>query len=145
MVRVQRVFSVDRPMETVVDYLKDFSHAEEWDPGTISCHRLDSGPVKVGSGWHNVSKFNGRQTQLEYRLIQMENDHLVFQGRNKTATSTDDMVFTSLRDGTSIAYLADIRFHGVVRLLDPFFKRPFEKLADETVASMTDALLRLSR
>ena len=53
--QVKRVFTVEALQSVVVDYLADFGNAEEWDPGTVSCTRLDSGPVQVGARWRNVS------------------------------------------------------------------------------------------
>ena len=47
------------PPARVVDYLKDFSNAEEWDPGTQTCSRSDSGPLTEGASWHNVSNIFG--------------------------------------------------------------------------------------
>ena len=37
------------PTRPVIDYLKDFGNAEEWDPGTQSCTRSDSGPIREGA------------------------------------------------------------------------------------------------
>ncbi len=70
MVHVQRTFTVDPPVDLVVDYLKDFAHAEAWDPGTERCERDGSiaDPVVVGTKWHNVSRVRGKQTKLSYRL-----------------------------------------------------------------------------
>ncbi len=53
MVHVQRTFSVTPDPATVVDYLADFSRAEQWDPGTKTCTTTSTGPVGVGSTWHN--------------------------------------------------------------------------------------------
>ena len=36
MTTVNRIFDVRPQPSVVIDYLKDFSHAEEWDPGTSS-------------------------------------------------------------------------------------------------------------
>ena len=71
-VRITRIFTVLRPASVVIDYLKDFGHAVHWDPGTQSCRRVDSGPVRVGSVWHNVSLFIGRRVELTYRLTVLE-------------------------------------------------------------------------
>lgn len=140
MVQVQRSFPVAVSMGRVVEYLKDFTHAEAWDPGTKSCARHDGGPIVVGSSWHNVSEFRGRETELEYELVRLTADHLTFVGKNKTATSTDDMAFAADGDRTSITYQATIEFHGLAKLAGPFLRREFEKLGDEVVTTMTRVL-----
>jgi len=87
VIRVTRTFIVDKPVDVVVGYLADFSNAVDWDPGTQSCERRDSGPVHVGSTWRNVSKFLGRETVLDYRLEALQSGHITLIGSNKTATS----------------------------------------------------------
>ena len=101
MVRVTRTFTVTQPAGAVLGYLKDFGNAVDWDPGTQSCHRLDSGPIVVGSAWHNVSRFLGRRAELTYRLSVTEPGHLVFTGTNNGATSTDDLRVTDVGPGRS--------------------------------------------
>lgn len=135
--RVQRTMTVDRPMDVVVGYLSDFSHTEQWDPGTVSCTRTDSGPVRAGATWHNVSEFMGRRTELDYRLETLEIARLRFVGRNKTAVSTDDMTFEADGPRTRITYVADIQFKGVVvRAVAPFLKPAFNRLADEVAEKL---------
>jgi len=143
MVKVERVFIVPRPVEAVSEYLRDFTHTEAWDPGTVSCARLDSGPVRVGSEWHNVSEFRGRKTELAYRLTRLETGRLVFVGENKTATSTDDLTLTPVPEGTRITYQATIVFNGLAKLATPILKREFEKLGDKVVVTMTRTLTAL--
>ncbi|MEU3622369.1 polyketide cyclase [Amycolatopsis coloradensis] len=140
MVNVHRTITVRTPGQTVVDYLQDFAHAEEWDPGTVSCTRADTGPVVVGSRWHNVSEFRGKKTELTYRLERLEPGRIVFVGSNKTATSTDDLTVTEEDGTTSISYHATITFHGLAKLADPFLKREFEKMGDALVPTMRKAL-----
>ena len=91
MVDVSRTLTVRAPLASVVEYLKDFAHAESWDPGTVSCVQTTPGPVGVGTEWRNVSEFRGKETTLTYRLEKLEPQRLVFVGENKTATSTDDL------------------------------------------------------
>ncbi len=144
MVHVTRTFTVARPVETVVAYLADFTHAEQWDPGTQSCTRLDSGPVQPGSKWKNVSKVLGRETELDYRLERLEAGHITFIGENKTATSTDDITVTAAEAGTSeVTYSATIDFHGAAKLAGPIMKIEFERLGTETVKGITEAVAKL--
>ena len=140
MVSVNRTFTVSTPIEKVVGYLSDFANAEAWDPGTVSCNRVDAGPVKVGSSWVNVSKFRGRETTLNYRLVTLESRKLVFEGVNKTVTSTDDLTFTPLPNGTSVSYTANLDFHGIIGLFGWALKGQFNKLADEVERKMPAVL-----
>ncbi len=138
MVSVKRTVNVSKSLDEVVEYLADFAHAEAWDPGTRSCLPVGTGPVGVGSTWHNVSVFRGKETELTYRLLRREPDRLVFEGTNKTATSTDDMTFAPLpAGGTAITYQANIEFHGLIKLVGWAAQGEFNKLGDLTAAQMT--------
>lgn len=140
MIAVSRTFTVRQPVERVVAYLKDFTRAQDWDPGTVSCVRVDEGPVRAGSRWVNTSKFMGRTAVLNYRLDTLEPRHLVFRGTNEAATSCDDLSFSEVPDGTAVTYRAEIGFNGVVRIAGPLLRRPFERLADRVVTRMTNVL-----
>ncbi len=140
MVDVTRTFEVDRTPEAVIDYLKDFSRAEEWDPGTVSCTRVDDGPVVVGARWHNVSQFLGRETELEYELTELSGEGVVFRGRNATATSTDEIRVEPSGDGARITYHARIEFSGVARFAGPLLQLVFERIGDKTETQMTSAI-----
>jgi carbon monoxide dehydrogenase subunit G len=140
MVSVERVMTVQKPLDTVVEYLKDFARTESWDPGTMFCTRQDTGPIREGSAWRNRSQFRGRETELDYELVRLEPAHLTFVGRNKTATSTDDLTFEPSGDQTVITYRADVSFHGVAKLAGPFLRGEFERLGDEVADRMPKVL-----
>ena len=143
VVAVSRTVTVPASMEQVQEYLKDFSNAEQWDPGTLQCVRCDEGPVRVGSEWINTSSFMGRTAVLRYRLVVLERNQLVFRGANDKAKSEDDMVFEPVSLGTRITYNARITFGGVVKLAAPLLRRPFERLADNVAERMTEVLSEL--
>lgn len=141
MVSVTRTFSVDQPVDRVLDYLMDFANAEEWDPGTVSCERIGpDDPVTEGTRWRNVSRFMGRTTELTYRLERLEPRRLVFISENDKAHSTDDLTFRPEGTGTEITYSAEIRLTGRIRLVDPLLKLPMERIATSTVKTMSQAI-----
>lgn len=140
MTTVTRTFTVDAPPPTVIGYLKDFAHAEEWDPGTTSCTREDSGPIQVGARWHNVSKIAGISTELTYTLDTLTDDTIVLVGRNDTATSTDTITVQPAAGGSSITYRADVEMKGAAKLATPAVKLVFEKLGNETEQKLTAVL-----
>lgn len=140
MVTVERTVSVRRPMKDVLAYLEDFARAEEWDPGTQRCTRIDDGPLGEGAQWHNVSRFRGRETELTYCLVRRQERRLTFEGNNKTAQSVDDMFFEEVSEGTLVTYRATIRFKGLAVLAGPFLRREFERLGDEVAVLMPQAV-----
>jgi carbon monoxide dehydrogenase subunit G len=146
MTTVSRTFDVRPEPAVVVDYLKDFSHAEEWDPGTVSCERIDPGPVQVGSTWHNVSKIAGVSTELLYTLQQLTDDTIVLVGANDTARSVDTITVVPNPDGTGsrVTYEAVIELKGAAKVADPIMKIVFEKIGNDTEDDMTTVLNRLA-
>lgn len=141
MVHVERTFDVKLPPEVVVPYLADFTNAEEWDPGTVSCSRVGDGPVAVGAHWRNVSTFQGREVELDYELLELTDTKVKLQGTNSSATSTDDItVVPSASGGSRITYSATVEFSGMVKLFAPFLQPGFDKLADKTEQQLIAAL-----
>ena len=62
---IVRTLVLPRPADEVFAYLQDFTNTEEWDPGTVRTTR-ESGDGGVGTRYHNVPKFLGRETELTY-------------------------------------------------------------------------------
>ena len=143
MTTISRTFTVNPAPSVVLDYLKDFSHAEEWDPGTEKCERLDSGPVVVGSRWHNTSKIAGVSTELEYELTELTESTVVFAGSNDSASTTDTITVLPSGSGSEITYVADIEMSGAAKLATPVVKLVFEKIGSDTEDDMITVLNRL--
>lgn len=140
MPTVTRTFEVETAPAAVIDYLKDFANAEEWDPGTESCRPLGEGPVQIGSRWHNKSTVAGVSTELVYELTELTDERVVFVGTNDTATSTDTITVTPAGTGSQITYQAEIVFNGVAKVADPLAKVVFEKVGKDTEENLQKIL-----
>ncbi|MGI5499152.1 SRPBCC family protein [Lentzea sp. CA-135723] len=145
MTTVSRTFTVTAAPAVVVPYLADFGNAVQWDPGTETCTRNDSGPVQVGANWRNTSKIAGITTELTYTLEQLSDDRVVLVGRNDTATSTETIDVVPDGTGSSVTYTNDLEFHGAAKLAAPAAKLVFEKLGNDTEEQMTEVLNGLAR
>jgi carbon monoxide dehydrogenase subunit G len=143
MPTVSRSFTVTLDPQAVISYLADFSHTEQWDPGTVTCTRNDAGPVAVGSSWQNVSKLAGLKTELTYTLERLTGDTLVFVGKNKGATSTDTITVLPDGAGSKLTYRAVLEMHGASALLTPAMKVIFERLATGTERQLSSVLNNL--
>jgi carbon monoxide dehydrogenase subunit G len=140
---VERTFSVPQRIEVVFDYLADFTNTNEWDPGTVETRRT-SGDGGVGSTYVNTSQFMGRTVDLTYETItHARPDRVVFRGRNKQSTATDNLSFTRGADETStvVHYRAEFEFAFPINLVAPIVVKPrLNSLADETVEQLKQAL-----
>ncbi len=138
---VERTFSVPRSVDEAFTYLADFTHAAEWDPGTVACTRT-GGDGGVGTTYANTSEFMGRRVELTYETITHQPpSRLQLRGRNGRTVATDTMSFAAAGASTSITYRADFEFPFPVSVLAPLVvRRKLEKLADDTVAQITRSL-----
>jgi carbon monoxide dehydrogenase subunit G len=143
MPTVARSFSVAAPPPRVVDYLKDFGNAEEWDPGTQKCTRRGDGQIGEGTSWHNVSKIFGVTAELTYTLEKLTESTLVFVGKNKSSTSTDTITVDPDDSGSRLTYRADLEMKGTAKILNPVMKLVFEKLASDTEKQLSMVLNQL--
>lgn len=144
MPTVSRTFTVNPPPERVVEYLKDFEHATQWDPGTTSCERIDSGPVAEGAFWHNVSRVLGVRTELTYKLEELTDHQVVFVGENQSSRTVDTITVAAQGSGSVITYVADLEMLGTAKLLSPVLKVVFEKRAGDTEKQMSSVLNNLA-
>jgi carbon monoxide dehydrogenase subunit G len=143
MPTVSRTFSVSPPPHQVIGYLKDFANAVEWDPGTQICTRIDSGAIRQGASWRNVSRIFGVTTELTYTLDSLSDSTIVFVGKNKSATSVERIYIDAANTGSVITYRNELEMHGWLSLFSPVMKLAFEKLANDTEKQLTSVLNRL--
>lgn len=138
---IVRTVSTDRPLDEVFAYLADFTTTEEWDPGTVSTTRT-SGDGSVGTSYHNVSRFLGRETELDYVVTEHDPPgRLVLRGENRTVVAHDTMTLAAAPDGgTVVTYRARLDVKGWARLGAPVLAFAFRRLGDEAASSMRSAL-----
>ena len=67
-----------RPLEAVFDYLSDFTHTNEWDPGTVSTIRT-FGDGGLGTTYDNTSEFMGRKVGERIHVCETDANALVAQ------------------------------------------------------------------
>ena len=140
MVSVERSFTTLTPPDAVFAFLADFSHAEEWDPGTVECHRL-TGDGGLGTRYRNVSKFLGRTTTVEYVTEELDPPrYLHFRGHNEQFTGHDRLRLDPAGAGTQVVYEAELGFSGAARLATPVVAAYLPFLANKTVRQLRERL-----
>ncbi|WP_374971418.1 SRPBCC family protein [Terrabacter sp. BE26] len=148
---IERTVTVDQPLDRVFAYLSDFTSTTDWDPGTVRTERV-SGEGGVGTRYHNVSKFLGRETELDYVVIEHEPDRrLVLRGENATVVAHDTMTLvpaaprsgTTAGEGTTVTYRAEFEFKGLARYVAPLLSPALKRLGDDAERGLREALGQL--
>ncbi|KRF37953.1 hypothetical protein ASG94_10280 [Nocardioides sp. Soil805] len=130
---VTRTFTTTAPPEAVYDYLCDFSHAEEWDPGTLSCERV-SGDGGVGTVYRNVSSFLGRTSEITYTTVEAERPTRIhLTGTNEQFDGHDVLGIRSHGTGSEVTYTAEFSFKGAARFAAPVVAAYLPLLARRTI------------
>lgn len=135
---VERKVIVQKPAAEVFAYLADFTTTTAWDPGSVKTE-LISGDGGVGSKYHNVSSFNGKETELVYEVISRTDSQIVLRGENKTVIATDTITVREVATGTEIHYSANFKFKGITKIAEPFLRKAFEKLGNEAEVGLLRA------
>lgn len=138
---IRRTMTLSRPPAEVFAYLQDFTTTIEWDPGTVST-TLVTGDGGVGTRYHNVSRFLGRETELVYVVEEADAPRrLRLRGENKTVVAHDTMTLAPTPSGdTELTYHARFDFKGAARLAAPLLTPAFKRLGDEAEKGILAAL-----
>jgi hypothetical protein len=111
-------------------YFADFTTTNEWDPNTVKT-TLISGDGGVGTRYHNVSAFNGKESEVDYVVTVHEpNSRFQVRGENRFLTAVDTMTIEETNSGARFTYEARFKFKGVARLMQPFLGKAFKQLED---------------
>jgi carbon monoxide dehydrogenase subunit G len=127
--------------EAAFDYIADFANAAEWDPGTERSERVDAGPVGAGARYRLDVRIGSRIAPMEYRITAFERPHrVVLEGTGSGVTALDEIRFAPKGEGSRIDYTADIRLGGLLRLVQPFLRRAFERVGRDAASGMRQTL-----
>ena len=139
---VTRTFTTTASVQATYDYLRDFTNAEEWDPGTRTCVRT-SGDGGVGTTYRNVSSFLGREAELTYTTAELAPPTRVhLRGTNAQFEGHDLFEIRESGRGAEVTYHAEFSFSGVARLGIPLVAAYLPFLAKKTVDRLKACLDR---
>lgn len=143
MPSVERTVTVQTPIEKVWDYLSDFSTSQEWDPPSVSTTRT-SGDGGVGTTYHNVSKFFGAETEVDYTVTEyVERERFQLKGDAGSIQLLDTITFASTAEGTSVTYHAEFDPSGAAKLAEPLMPAALGLLANQVADSLEEHLAAL--
>ena len=131
--------------EDAFDYLADFGDTRHWDPSVARTRKLGDDPVGYGSAFLVVTRFRGREVELQYRITEYQpGRHVVMTTETPRLRSVDEITFAPA--GTGRRHVRDLRrradVEGPYRLADPLLQRAFNRLGDAAAAGLRSELNR---
>jgi carbon monoxide dehydrogenase subunit G len=142
MATYQTSLSIPAPLDVTFAYVSDFTHAT-WDPRVSAARRLDSGPIRVGSGFVLESPFVIGTIRFPYQIIHLDAPRrLTLEGATWFAHYVDDLTFEPEGAGTRLHYHARFDLKGVLGLGGPLMQLLFRKIGDDATRGIADAVVR---
>jgi hypothetical protein len=96
--------------------------------------------VAVGSKFHAVAEFRGKQQPIDYEVTEMSADRIVLRGENRTVISVDTISVKPVGSGSEVTYKAEFTLKGLAKLATPVVAPMFEKLGDPAADGMKTTL-----
>jgi Polyketide cyclase / dehydrase and lipid transport len=72
MARVRGSIDIDRPVDEVFDVVADQTNEPRYNPAMTASHRLDDGPIGVGTRFRATVLIQGKPQQVEIEITGFE-------------------------------------------------------------------------
>jgi len=136
MAKIEASIVVDRPAETVLNFIFDPSNAPKYDPDIISAKQTSEGPIAVGTTFEANRKKEGKVTfrTLEYdpgrKLTWVVTAPRAMEG------SKESIIVEDMGEKTKLTNAWDLRLGGFYRLAGPFVARSMRKTAEAQASNI---------
>jgi hypothetical protein len=108
-----------------------FENVAKWDPGVARAERVGNGPVGLGTVFHVVSVFNGREIPLDYEITAFEPpNRVVLKAQTPTLRSVDEIKVDATGTSSLMTYNANLTFKGALWFANPILVLSFKKIGD---------------
>jgi uncharacterized membrane protein len=134
--------TIQRPVHEVFAWLTDTANHGKWDSTSVEMTPETPGPWHVGLRFHEVRKVGGRNMPVESRIAVFEPDH---QFALESLTGPEwhgTWLFSPAgsESGTRLQFRGQLKFTGLMKVLEPLIGRGFSKDLDANFAKLKDIL-----
>jgi uncharacterized protein YndB with AHSA1/START domain len=126
-----------RPAADVFAYMANFANVADWDPTVAEAKPLQQGEPGLGSRFHVLVRWLGRENAFEYEITEFDPPRrLVLRAENSTSVSEDTVEVVARGPGSEMTYDARVSLKGAARLIDPVLGLAFKRLGDNAAAGL---------
>jgi hypothetical protein len=136
---------IRRSTDDAFAFISDLRNAPSWDPQTIEAHKLNEGPVGVGSRFRLVGRVLGYRFDLPYEIQLYSAPHeLVIAGETAIMRYSDRITLAPHGPETRLVYEACLDLKGAFRYANPLLPIVFRRIGDAATRRMPEAVERLA-
>jgi carbon monoxide dehydrogenase subunit G len=120
MARVRGSIEIDRPIDEVFDVVADQTNEPRYNPAMTASHRLDDGPIGVGTRFRATVLARGKPQQVEIEITGFQRpSEMATRSVTGRSTITGRLRFDPLTSGTRLSWDWDVKVGAGARFLDP--------------------------
>lgn len=136
MVKVRASVEINRPIESVFEFVSNLDNNVRWSTGTVEVRKLSEGPWTVGTRYVYVRQFLGRKMEESGEVTECDRPtRYAF----RSSGAVGGWIFEPVADGTHVTFSMEVEAEGLFSLGESVV----EKMFQGTVADDLDTLKTL--
>lgn len=141
MAHAEESITIDRPVNTVFNFVLDGTNSPLWREGVMDIERVPGKPLGVGAAFKQGLKGpGGRRIDGDYEIVECQSNELIkFQVTAGPARPTGTYRFEAAGDVTRVTFILHFEPKGLARLMDPMITRTMRSEV-ATLASLKEYL-----
>lgn len=111
--------TVKRPVHDVFEYWSNLENGTEWAAPIVERRKTTPGPVDVGTRFHAIDRFPGKDLEFDVEVVAFERDRLMAVEVSPPMNGSWEATFEPTDDGTRMALHAEVFPPGPFKVLTP--------------------------
>lgn len=120
--KLKDAITIHKPVDIVFQAWTDVEKYPEWADPVISRQKITKGPVGLGTKFHCVDKWPGRQVEFEMEITVFKNNKRFGAKWFKPMEGQWISSFTEVDDGTQLNFEIEMRLPLMMRILTPIMR-----------------------
>jgi uncharacterized protein YndB with AHSA1/START domain len=117
MIKIERTFTIHRPVAEVFAYLSDVEHGPHYISGQREAHQMSTGPLGIGTTFATSGKFPRRGSRFE--ITEYERDRRLAWKSASGAPTTTTWEFQPAGPSTRVTFTRTTEAHRLGRFQLP--------------------------
>jgi uncharacterized membrane protein len=119
MAHAEGSITIDRPIQTVIDFVLDGANGPLWRPDTLDAKLVPGKPLGLGAVFKQGMKGPGGRIDADYEIVECRpNEWIKFQVIAGPARPTGTYKFEARGQSTAVTFVLDFEPKGLAKLMD---------------------------